>query len=127
MSLDIYSEIILDHFKNPHNFGKIENADGRAMDYNPACGDEVEIFLKVKDGKITDVKFTGRGCAISQASASMLTDEIKGKSVDEIAKLDSDFILNLIGVNLSAMRMKCAMLGLNVTKIAALNCLRKKY
>lgn len=127
MSLDMYSEIILDHFKNPHNFGKIENADGRAMDYNPACGDEVEIFLKVKDGKVLDVKFVGRGCAISQASASMLTDEIKGKSVDELAKLDGNFILNLIGVNLSAMRLKCALLGLNVAKVAAVSYLGKQY
>ena len=120
MSLDMYSEIILDHFKNPHNFGKLENADAQAMDYNPACGDEVEIFLKVKDGKVFDAKFVGRGCAISQASASMLTDEIKGKSVDELAKLDGKFVTDLLGVELSPMRLKCALLGLTVVKLAAI-------
>ncbi len=121
----MYSEIILDHFKNPHNFGKIENADAQAMDYNPACGDEVEIFLRIKAGKIADVKFTGRGCAISQASASMLTDEIKGKSVAEVAKLENKFIFDLLSVNLSAMRMKCALLCLNVAKVAMQNYLSK--
>ena len=125
MSLDIYSEIILDHFKNPHNFGKLENADAHAKDVNPSCGDEIEIFMKVKDKKIAEVKFEGRGCAISQASASMLTDELKGKSVGEAARLENNFVLDLLGVNLSAMRVKCAMLPLNVLKTAATSCLKK--
>ena len=117
----MYSEIILDHFKNPHNFGKIEGADAHAIDYNPACGDEIELFLKIKDGKVSEVKFDGRGCAISQAAVSMLTEEIKGKAVNEIAKLDDKFVFELVGVNLSPVRRNCALLSLKVLKLAAVN------
>ena len=120
MSLDMYSEIILDHFKNPHNFGKIEKYDGRALDYNPACGDEITIFIKVKDGKVSDVKFEGRGCAISQASASMLTDAIKGMKVSDVSKLDEKFVTDLLGVEISPMRLKCALLSLGVAKQAVI-------
>ena len=118
MSFDMYSEIILDHFKNPHNFGRLEGADAQAMDYNPACGDEVELFLKIKDGKILDVRFVGRGCAISQASASMLTDAIKGMKVSDASKLDRKFITGLLGVELSPTRLKCAHLSAGVLKSA---------
>jgi len=117
----MYSEIILDHFKNPHNFGRLEGADAHAMDYNPSCGDEVELFLKVKDGKIFDVKFMGRGCAISQASASMLTDAIKGMKASDVSKLDGKFVTNLLGVEFSPMRLKCAHLSVGVLKLASLN------
>jgi len=118
MSLDMYSEIILDHFKNPHNFGRLEGADAHAKDNNPSCGDEVEIFLKVKDGKVSEVKFEGRGCAISQASASMLTDAINGMKVLDVSKLDGKFVTNLLGVELSPMRLKCAYLSAGVLKQA---------
>jgi len=117
----MYSEIILDHYKNPHNFGKIEDTDAHAIDYNPACGDEVEIFLKINNGKVSEVRFEGRGCAISQATASMLTNEIKGKAVNEIAKLDDKFVFELVGVNLSPVRRNCALLSLKVLKLAAVN------
>jgi len=81
---NLYREIIIDHYQHPHNHGVIENADISYEDTNPLCGDRIRIDLSVKDGIVEDVKFTGKGCAISQASASMLTDEIKGKSLDEI-------------------------------------------
>ena len=83
----MYQENILDHYKRPRNFGKISNASVHHHEYNPLCGDEIEMFLIIKDKKVADVKFHGRGCAISQASASMLTEEIKGKGIDELRDL----------------------------------------
>jgi len=119
MSIDIYSEIILDHSKNPRNFGKIEKADAKAFDLNPACGDKIEIFLKIKDNKLSNVKFEGSGCAISQAAASMLTEDVKGKDLEYIRSLPDDFTVQLLGVKLSPLRLKCALLSMNVLKAAA--------
>ncbi len=113
---DLYREVILDHYQHPHNHGEIPGADISYEDSNPLCGDKIRIDLRIKDNIVTDVKFSGKGCAVSQASASMLTDELIGKSLDEIKKLDKQFILDLLGIPLGPTRIKCALLPLKVIK-----------
>ncbi len=113
---DLYRELILDHYQHPHNHGEIPDADISYEDSNPLCGDRIRIDLKIRNNVVEDVKFNGRGCAISQASASMLTDELMGKSLDEIKKLDKQFVLDLLGVPLGPVRIKCALLPLKVIK-----------
>ncbi|HXX06020.1 MAG TPA: SUF system NifU family Fe-S cluster assembly protein [Candidatus Bathyarchaeia archaeon] len=116
-SADIYREIILDYYRNPRNYGKIQNPDVAQRDSNPLCGDELEMHLNIKDNKVVDVKFTGKGCAISQASASMLTELIMGKDFDYVKKLSKEDILNNLGLNeLGPARIKCALLSLKVLK-----------
>jgi nitrogen fixation protein NifU and related proteins len=118
---DFYKEYILDHYRNPRNFGHLENPTTKAEDLNPLCGDKISMELLVgDDGKISDVRFSGKGCAISQASASMLTESIKGKTLEEVAQLSHDVVLENVGIGISPTRMKCAMLGLKVAKSAAL-------
>ena len=113
----MYQENILDHFKNPRNFGKIENASVHHHEYNPLCGDEIELYLLIDDNKkIVDVKFNGHGCAISQASASMLTEQIKGKNLEELKKMTKENILEMLGISLSPVRLKCALLSLDTLK-----------
>ncbi len=113
----IYSEIILDYYRHPKNKGTLENPQIQARDTNPLCGDVVEIQMLLDgDNTVKDIKFTGQGCAISQASASMLTELIKGKSLDEIRKISKEDVLSLIGGQLSAVRLKCALLSLKVMK-----------
>ncbi len=117
---DFYRDFILDHYRNPRNFGHLEKPDAVAEDLNPLCGDQIRIELQVDgDGKVTDLRFSGKGCAISQASVSMLTETAKGKSLQEIAKLPKDVVLENVGIGISPTRMKCAMLGLKVLKSAA--------
>ena len=118
MSSDIYKDIILDYYRNPRNFGDLANADVRAKDSNPLCGDIIEMQLKINDGKIDDVRFKGKGCAISQASASMLTEAIKGKSLDDVKAMGKSNVLELMGIDPGPTRIKCALLGLKVVKLA---------
>jgi nitrogen fixation protein NifU and related proteins len=122
MSDDIYREIILDHYRNPRNKGKLPQADVSTHDSNPLCGDEIDIHLKVEQGKIKDIKFEGRGCAISQASASMLTEMVMDKPLTTVKDLAKDDILENIGLmNLGPARIKCALLSLKVLKMGMIN------
>jgi nitrogen fixation protein NifU and related proteins len=119
LSEDIYREIILDHYRNPRNKGRIPDADVSFHDSNPLCGDEIDIHLKVEDDIVKDIKFEGRGCAISQASASMLTEMVMNKSLTSVRDLGKDDILENIGlVNLGPARIKCALLSLKVLKMS---------
>ena len=116
-SADIYREIILDYYRNPRNYGKIQDPDIAQRDSNPLCGDELEMHLNIKDDKVADVKFTGKGCAISQASASMLTELILGKDFEYVKKLTKEDILDNLGLHdLGPARIRCALLSLKVLK-----------
>jgi nitrogen fixation NifU-like protein len=117
MSSDIYKDIILDYYRNPRNFGDLQDPDVRAKDSNPLCGDIIEMQLKIHDGRVEDLRFKGKGCAISQASASMLTETVKGKTLDEIKAFGKSDVLNLLGIDPGPTRIKCALLGLKVLKL----------
>jgi nitrogen fixation NifU-like protein len=116
----LYREVILDHYKNPRGHGVIDDPDAEAEGQNPLCGDEVSIYVAFgEDGEtIDDVRFSGRGCAISQAATSMLMEMTKGRTAGEVAALDKDELLAELGVPLSPVRLKCAMLGLTTLKVA---------
>src|SRR5881397_4455807 len=116
----LYREVILDHYKNPRGHGLIDDADAEAEGQNPLCGDEVTVYVAFgEDGDtIDDVKFSGRGCAISQAATSMLTEMVKGRSATEVAALPRDELLEEIGIPLTPVRLKCALLGLSTLKLA---------
>ena len=118
MSSDIYKDIILDYYRHPRNSGDLPNADVSAKDSNPLCGDIIEMQLKIQDAKIDDIRFKGKGCAISQASASMLTEVVKGKSLDEVKAMGKSDVLDLLGIDPGPTRIKCALLGLKVMKLA---------
>jgi len=108
---DLYRDYILEHYRRPHNFGPLEEPSVTREGSNPLCGDRITIQLGVRDGVVERVGFTGRGCAISQASASLLTDEIKGKPLDAVRGLGADDLLDLLGIEISPARLKCAMLS----------------
>ena len=116
----MYREVILDHYKNPRGHGELADADAQAEGQNPLCGDEVSIYVAFgEDGEtIDEVKFSGRGCAISQAATSMLTEMVQGRTASEVASLDKDELLEEIGIPLTPIRLKCAILGLGVLKVA---------
>jgi nitrogen fixation NifU-like protein len=112
--MDIYREIILDHYKNPRNFGHLPHPDAKVEEGNVTCGDRISIEVTASEGKIKDIRFSGEGCAISQASASMLTEQAKGMDLSEIHKLDAKYILSMLGTTLTPSRTKCALLSLEV-------------
>lgn len=118
MSQDIYREAILDHSKHPRNKGTLEHPDFTFEDTNPLCGDEIRVDLDVEGDRVAAVRFSGRGCAISQAAASMLTEMVDGQPIDAVKALTKDDILEELGVPVSPARLKCALLGLKVMKAA---------
>jgi nitrogen fixation NifU-like protein len=118
---DFYKEYILDHYRNPRNFGQLDAPDATAEDLNPLCGDRIRFDLQVDaEGRVTDVRFSGKGCAISQASASMLSETLKGELLADVARMSQDRVIENVGIGISPARMKCATLGLKVAKSAAL-------
>jgi nitrogen fixation protein NifU and related proteins len=120
MSDDLYREVILDHYKNPRHYGEIEDADASAEGQNPLCGDEIAVSVAFNgDGEtIEEVRFRGRGCAISQAATSMLTELVEGRAAAEVAAMPQEELLEEIGIPLTPIRLKCALLGLGVLKVA---------
>jgi nitrogen fixation protein NifU and related proteins len=114
----LYREVILDHYKNPRGHGVISDPDAQAEGQNPLCGDEVSIAVEFEGDTIADVKFQGRGCAISQAATSMLMDMVKGRTAQEVASMSRDELLEEVGIPLTPVRLKCALLGLGVLKVA---------
>jgi nitrogen fixation NifU-like protein len=116
---DIYHEMIVDYSRNPLNYGEIENHDVTFHDSNPLCGDSIDIDMKIDDQKVTDIKFHGKGCAICMACTSVLTEITKGKSLDDVRKIEKHDILSELGLeHLQAVRIKCALLSLKVLKSA---------
>jgi nitrogen fixation NifU-like protein len=113
---ELYRDYILDHYKNPKNFGELPERDLEFHDKNPLCGDEMELQIRVEDGKIADLKWHGQGCAISQAAASIASEELIGMPLDDAAKLDADWMLEQMGIQISATRRKCALLNLKVLR-----------
>jgi len=128
-SADIYREIILDYYRNPRNFGKLAKFDIQSRDTNPLCGDEIEMQVKVGEGqKIEEIKFTGKGCAISQASASMLTELAKGKELGWVKELSKEDVFKMLGnPDLGPSRVKCALLGMKVLKTGVYGYLGANY
>ena len=113
---ELYRDWILDHYKNPRNFGELEPHDLEFHDHNPLCGDELGVHLRVEDGKIAELRFHGQGCAISQAAASIASEELIGMPVQEVGDLSADWVLEQLGIDISATRRKCALLNLKVLR-----------
>ena len=115
----LYRDFILDHYKNPRNYGRLEDPDITHEEDNPLCGDVVGMDFQIKEGVIDDIRFHGRGCAISQASASLLTERLKGLSLDDAKKINKDDVIGELGIEISPARIKCALLPLKVLKVGA--------
>jgi nitrogen fixation NifU-like protein len=113
---ELYRDYILEHYKSPRNFGTLEEHDLDFHDYNPLCGDELGVHIKVEDGKIADLRFHGQGCAISQAAASIASEELIGMEVGEVPALDADWVIEQLGIEISPTRRKCALLSLKVMR-----------
>ena len=125
---DMYREVILDHYKNPRNKGTLDPHDFTYEDENPLCGDKLRIDVRLDDQqRVKEVAFSGRGCAISQASASMLTEAIMGKTLDEVKQMGKDDILEMLGIELGPVRLKCALLSLKVLKAGAYGLAGQRY
>ena len=116
---DLYRDNIIDHYQNPRNYGTLDQPDISYEDSNPVCGDELRIDLKIDQGRVVEARFQGHGCSISQASASMLTDDIIGKTLAEVQRIDKHYLLDLLGIPLGPVRLKCALLSLKVLKAGA--------
>jgi len=113
---DLYRDYILDHYKHPRNFGELEPRDLEALEHNPLCGDELGVHIRVSDGRIEELRFHGHGCAISQAAASIASEELTGMPLEEVQTLDADWMIDLLGIPVSATRRKCALLNLKVVR-----------
>ena len=124
---DFYQQNILDHSRHPRNSGRLKEPTVSREELNPLCGDKLQIDLQIDDGVVTAVGFTGRGCAISQAAASMLTEEITGKSVAEVRALSKDDVLGLLGIPIGYTRLKCALLGLKAIKVGVYNLADEEF
>jgi nitrogen fixation NifU-like protein len=112
----LYRDYILDHYKSPRNFGELELRDLEWHDHNPLCGDELGVHVRVEDGKIAELRFHGQGCAISQAAASIASEELVGMSVEDVPRLPADWMIDLLGIDISPTRRKCALLNLKVMR-----------
>jgi nitrogen fixation protein NifU and related proteins len=117
----VYKENIIDHYRHPHNKHALAHADAHAKDMNPLCGDAIEVFVKLDGERVAAVTFQGKGCAISQAAMSMLTDELKGKTIAQVKVMSREDILGILNIPIGVVRMKCAMLGLRTTQKALEN------
>jgi len=126
MSLDMYQEVILDYYRNPRNKGTLPHPDIVSHDVNTSCGDDLTMHVLVKDGRVGNIRFTGQGCAISQAAASMLTEYALGKTLEEVANFNKEDVLGLINIPISCVRLKCALLGLKVLKLGVVQYLGKE-
>ena len=115
--MDLYHEAILDHYKHPHHWGVLNPADIDYEENNPLCGDKLRLTMRIKDGKIAELAWSGAGCAISQASASMLGEELIGKTLEEARAITKEDVLELLGIELGPVRLKCALLSLKVMKV----------
>jgi nitrogen fixation NifU-like protein len=115
---ELYREQILDHYKNPRGYGALEDADAEAEGMNPLCGDEVAVSVSLNGERIEDIRFRGRGCAISQAATSMLMEMVKGRTAQQVAAMSREELLEEVGIPLTPVRLKCALLGLGVLKVA---------
>jgi nitrogen fixation NifU-like protein len=113
---DLYRDNILEHYRHPRNQGTLEKPDITYEDANPLCGDQIRMDLKVREGRIEQVRFSGHGCSISQAAASMLCEAIEGKTLDEVKKLTRDDMLEMLGIELGPVRLKCGLLALKTLK-----------